>query len=214
MSEIRIKICGLSTPETVRACANAGANMVGFVFFAKSPRNVDPLQAKHCALTAPSHMKRVGLFVEPDDETLRRILASVPIDIIQVHDASDPYRISGIRSLTGKLVYAAVGIAGKKDLENAAAVEHVADGMFYDAKAPKESHIPGGRGVAFDWTIMRNHTFSKPWLLAGGLNSENVAEAVMTTGAPGVDVSSGVESSVGQKDPAKINAFIKSVRAI
>ena len=149
--------------------------MVGFVFFAKSPRNVDPTQAKCLALMVPSHVQRVGLFVKPNDETLRYVLASVPLDIIQIHEVSDPHRITAIKSLTRKPVYAAVGIANKKDLADAAAIEYVSDGMLYDAKAPKEAHIPGGRGVAFDWNILRNHTFSKPWLLAGGLHSENVS---------------------------------------
>ena len=192
----------------------AGADMVGFVFFEKSPRHLSHAQAAALSQIGPAHVKRVGLLVDPSDADVQAVLAAVPqLDILQVHNVAVPGRIEALRHMSQKPIYAAAGIATKADLIAAEPLQAVAGGMFYDAKAPKASDLPGGRGVAFDWTIMKSFTSPKPWLLAGGLSPENVAEAITLTGTLGVDVSSGVESAPGVKDLEKIAAFVAAARS-
>lgn len=211
MSDIRVKICGLTRPEHVRAAVEAGARYIGVVFFPKSPRNVDISTAAELALEVPPGVAKVALVVNPDDALLDEITAAVPIDMIQLHGSESPERVAEIRARTGLPVMKAVGIAGEDDLALLDAYMPVADQILVDAKPPKDADVPGGMGVPFDWRLIAGRHWGKPWMLAGGLTPENVGLAVKLTGARQVDVSSGVESAPGEKDADLIRAFIEAV---
>ena len=208
-----VKICGLTTPEGVAAAVGAGARYLGFVFFAKSPRHVTPEQAAALAAEVPLGIAKVGLFVNPDDALLGEVLAQVPLDMIQLHGAESPARVTEVRALTGLPVIKAVGVAEPADLDALWDYGLVADMLLIDAKPPKGADLPGGNGLAFDWRLLAGRQILKPWLLAGGLTPENVAQALRLTRAPGVDVSSGVESAPGVKDPDRIRDFIARATA-
>ena len=210
-SGIRTKICGLSTPEVVAAAAEGGAAYVGFVFFEKSPRNVSVAQARDLAVEVPFGVAKVALTVDADDAALGQIMEMVPLDMIQLHGRETPERVEDVRRLTGLPVMKAVGIADESDLETLERYLGVADQILVDAKPPKEAVLPGGNGLSFDWRLVSNRRWPVPWMLAGGLTPENVAEAVALTGVRQVDVSSGVESAPGVKDTGKIAAFLKAV---
>ena len=210
---VRVKICGLTRPEHVVAAAEAGAVYGGFVFFPKSPRNVGIDRARELALTAPLGLAKVALTVNADDALLDEITARVPLDMIQLHGAESPERVAAIRARYGLPVMKAVGIAEEADL---AALDHyaaVADQLLIDAKPPRDAALPGGNGLAFDWRLIAGKSWQVPWMLAGGLTPDNVAEAVRLTGAAQVDVSSGVESAPGEKDPARVAAFVAAARS-
>lgn len=202
-----VKICGLSRPADVEAALAAGAGYLGFVFFPRSPRAVTPARAAALAGEVPVGRARVGLFVDPDDAMLDAVLSEVPLDILQLHGRESPARVAEVRARTGLPVMKAVGVAAPEDM--AALWDHglVADLLLVDAKPAPGAALPGGNGLAFDWRLLVGRRLLKPWFLAGGLNPGNVAEAVRLTGAPGVDVSSGVESAPGIKDAALIRAF-------
>lgn len=204
----QVKICGLTRPEHVAAAVEAGAAFVGFVFFPKSPRNLTPEAAATLALEVPPGVARVGLFVNPDDALLDVVLAVVPLDILQLHGSETPDRVAEIKARTGLPVMKAVGVAGPQDLDALWDYGLVADMLLVDAKAPKDAALPGGNGLAFDWRLLVGRKFLTPWMLAGGLTPDNVAEAVRLTGARIVDVSSGVESAPGEKDGALIRDFV------
>ncbi|MFV0410433.1 MAG: phosphoribosylanthranilate isomerase [Paracoccus sp. (in: a-proteobacteria)] len=204
----QVKICGLTQPEHVAAAVEAGAAFAGFVFFPKSPRHLSAAAAAPLALDVPPGVARVGLFVNPDDALLDEVLAQVPLDIIQLHGGESAERVAEIRSRVGLPVMKAVGVAGPEDLDALWDYGLVADMLLVDAKPPKDAALPGGNGLAFDWRLLIGRKWLKPWMLAGGLTPDNVAEAVRLTGARIVDVSSGVESAPGEKDPALIRAFI------
>ncbi|WP_313135220.1 phosphoribosylanthranilate isomerase [Paracoccus jeotgali] len=204
----QVKICGLSQPEHVDAAIQAGAGFLGFVFFPKSPRNVSAETAAALAADVPPGIARVGLFVNPDDALLDRVLGLVPLDILQLHGAEMPERVSQIRARTGLPVMKAVGVSTPADLDALWDYGLVADMLLVDAKPPPDAVLPGGNGLSFDWRLLVGRKWLKPWVLAGGLNPENVAEAVHLTGARIVDVSSGVESAPGHKDAALIRRFI------
>ena len=204
----QVKICGLTRPEHVAAAVEAGAAFVGFVFFPKSPRNLTPEAAATLALEVPPGVARVGLFVNPDDALLDVVLAVVPLDILQLHGSETPDRVAEIKARTGLPVMKAVGVAGPQDLDALWDYGLVADMLLVDAKAPKDAALPGGNGLAFDWRLLVGRKFLTPWMLAGGLTPDNVAEAVRLTGARMVDVSSGVESAPGEKDGALIRDFV------
>lgn len=208
MSNIRVKICGLSTPETVRAAVAAGARYLGFVFFAKSPRNVTPGQAAELTGEVPPGVAKVALVVDPSNALLDEIMATAPVDMIQLHGHESPARVAEVRARYGLPVMKAVGIADENDLGALSQYEAVADQILVDAKPPKGAKLPGGNAVAFDWRLIAGRDWQKPWMLAGGLTPENVAQAIRLTGARQVDVSSGVESAPGVKDVALIRAFI------
>jgi phosphoribosylanthranilate isomerase len=207
---IQVKICGLSTSETMIAALEAGADFVGLVFFAQSPRNVSLGQAATLADLARGRADIVTLVVDADDETLRQIVENVRPDFIQAHGKETPERIRAIKDLTGSSVIKAAAVATVADVTAAQAYDGVVDLMLYDAKAAPGA-LPGGNGLAFDWTILK--AAPKPFMLAGGLMPENVAEAIRVTGAPMVDVSSGVESAPGIKDPARIAKFIERAKS-
>ncbi|WP_425073149.1 phosphoribosylanthranilate isomerase [Sagittula sp. S175] len=212
MSDVRVKICGLSRPEDVDAVAAAKAAYAGFVFFPKSPRNVSPEQAQALALQAPVGLAKVALVVNADDALLDRITASVPLDMLQLHGAETPERVSQVRARYGLPVMKAVGLASEDDLPKLGLYAQVADQLLIDAKPPKDGDLPGGNGLAFDWRLIAGRRWPRPWMLAGGLTSDNVAEAIRMTGARQVDVSSGVESAPGVKDADLIAAFVSAAQ--
>ena len=205
-----IKICGLSTPEAVEAALEGGATHLGFVFFPRSPRDVDPLMAAELAGMARGKALSVAVVVDPDDPLLDRLASEVGPDLYQLHGQETPERVAAIRERTGAGVIKALSIKSKADLETAAAFEEAADHLMFDAKT--EGDLPGGAGAGFDWGLLKGRSFAKPWFLAGGLDPKSVGAALRVTGAPGVDVSSGVESAPGVKDPALIAAFLKAAR--
>lgn len=206
-----IKICGLTRPADIAAAAAAGAGYFGLVFFPRSPRAVTPGSAAALAALVPEGAARVGLFVDPDDALLDATLAAVPLDILQLHGAESPARVREIRDRTGLPVMKAVGVATPADLDALWDYGLAADLLLVDAKPAPGAALPGGNGLAFDWRLLAGRRLLKPWFLAGGLNPGNVAEAVRLTGAPAVDVSSGVERAPGDKDPDLIAAFCAAV---
>ena len=211
MSNIRVKICGLSTPEAVTVAADAGASYVGFVFFPKSPRCVDVEMARDLAVDVPVGVAKVALVVNADDTLLDQINNSVPLDMLQLHGKETPERVAEIRARYGLPVMKAVGVADGDDLAALDDYAQVADQILIDAKPPKEAILPGGNGLTFDWRLIANRRWPVPWMLAGGLTPDNVGEAVALTGARQVDVSSGVENAPGVKDVEKIRAFLSAV---
>jgi phosphoribosylanthranilate isomerase len=209
MMPIHAKICGLSTPDTLDAALRHGASHVGFVFFPPSPRHLAYDHAEQLAARVPGHVGRVGVFVDPDDETVERAVASGRLSALQVHKVA-PDRAAAIRARTGLDVWAAVAVKTRADLDVAHRFAGAADRILYDAKTPEDAKLPGGMGVRFDWSLLDGFRHPLPWALSGGLDPANVAEAVTRTGAPLVDVSSGVERAPGVKDVDKIAAFLKA----
>jgi phosphoribosylanthranilate isomerase len=210
---VEAKICGLSTAETVDAAVEGGARFVGFVTYPRSPRHVasnDLLKA--LGARVPKSVVRTGLFVDPDDALLDERLATSAIDLLQLHGSETPQRLAAIKARTGKPVMKVIKVAQASDVERGiAAYAAVADQLMFDTA---EGTLPGGNATAFDWTFLSGRTVPLPWLLAGGLTPDNVAEAVRVTGARVVDVSSGVESSRGVKSVELIRAFLDRVKAL
>ena len=207
----RAKICGLTTPETLDAALTGGAAFVGAVVFPKSPRHIEPLHAATLFERARGKAQVVAVTVDADDALLTGIALILKPDLIQLHGSETPERAAQVRTLTGVGIIRALSVRTAADIDAAAAWETVADHLMFDAKPPEGSSLPGGVGASFDWTLLAGRSFSGPWFLAGGLNPDNVAEAVRISGAPLVDVSSGVESAPGVKDPARIAAFLHAV---
>lgn len=213
MPDIAVKICGLTTGEDLAAAVDAGARYIGFNFFPKSPRNVDLEQAAQLAAEVPVGVAKVALVVNADDAFLDDLTAQVAIDMIQLHGQETPERVAEIKARYGLPVIKAIGIAGPDDVAKIDIYARVADQLLIDAKAPKDAVLPGGNGVPFDWSLLANKKYwTVPWMLAGGLTVENVAEAIRLTGAKQVDLASAVESSPGRKDAAKMRAFIKAAQ--
>lgn len=211
MSDIQVKICGLSTADQVRWAVDAGARYIGFMFFAKSPRNVSLETAARLALEVPPGIAKVAVTVDATDAALDEITASVPIDLLQLHGSESPVRVAEIRARYGLPVMKVVGVAEPQDVPGLARYDAVADQLLVETKQPKDAALPGGMGVPFDWTLIQGHHFQRPWMLAGGLTPANVSTAVRLTGAQQVDVSSGVESAPGVKDEALIRAFMAAL---
>jgi phosphoribosylanthranilate isomerase len=212
MMRVLTKICGLSTPETLDAAIKHGASHVGLVFFAKSPRNLSPDQASAIAARVPPHVKSVGLFVDPNADDLARVLTQVNLDILQLHGHEAPETVARLAKTHGREVWKAIPVRTAADRDAAARYRGAADMILYDAKPPEGADLPGGNGLRFDWSLLSGHRHPLPWALSGGLDAGNVAEAIRVTGAPLVDVSSGVESAPGVKDVDKIAAFLKAAR--
>lgn len=208
MSDIQVKICGLSTADQVRWAVDAGARYIGFMFFAKSPRNVSVEAAAELALEVPPGIAKVAVTVNPSDATLDEITARVPLDMLQLHGSESPVRVAEIRARYGLPVMKVVGVAEPQDVAGLGRYDAVADQLLVETKQPKDAALPGGMGAVFDWTLLQGHHFQRPWMLAGGLTPANVALAVKLTGARQVDVSSGVESAPGVKDESLIRAFV------
>jgi phosphoribosylanthranilate isomerase len=210
---LKAKICGISTPEAVRAALDGGAAFLGFVFFDKSPRNIAPGAAARLAEPARGGgAKVVALAVDPTDAQLDDIVRALRPDLIQLHGKESPARTREIAQRSGLALIKALPVAEAADLAAADAYEPIVEHLMFDAKPPKDAAMPGGHGRSFDWTLLTGRRFRKPWFLAGGLDPWNVAEAARAAGAPLVDVSSGVERGPGLKDPALIAAFLDAVR--
>jgi len=207
---ITTKICGLATPEALDSALDHGAAYVGLVFFPPSPRHVTPDQAAELAARVAGRAKVVGLFVNPADALLNQILGKVPLDIIQLHGEESPSRAAHIKAITGKSLWKAIPVRRAADIGQAEQYAQIADLALYDAKPAPGMQLPGGNGLRFDWTILRNHRHAMPWALSGGLDAGNIAEAVRVTRATLLDVSSGVERAPGVKDVDKIAAFLQS----
>ncbi len=211
--DIRVKICGLTAAEHVRAATEAGAAYVGFVFFPKSPRHLEVQAAADLAGHVPAGIAKVALTVNASDEALDAILADVPLDILQLHGSESPERVAELRDRFGLPVMKAIGVAEAEDLAAIDLYSEVADQLLIDAKPPRNATLPGGNGLSFDWRLLAGRKYwRRPWMLAGGLTPDNVAEAVRMTGARQVDVSSGVESAPGVKDSNLIRAFIDAAQ--
>jgi len=211
---IRVKICGLSSKETVDAAVTLKADYIGFVFFQKSPRFITPEKCTELVKNIPETVTRVGLVVDADNALLKEITASRCIDMLQLQGQETPERVEEIRQKTGLRIMKAIGLSQKKDLTKIKPYLNVVDQLLIDAEPPKGSVLPGGNGIAFDWEILRGEEWSIPWILAGGLSAANVREAINATGAQQVDVSSGVEHSPGLKDKRKISSFIKNAKLV
>ncbi len=213
-SSVHVKICGLSRADHIAAAVEAGARYVGFVFFPRSPRNVSVETAAELATSVPAGVAKVALVVNADNATLDEITSAVPLDMLQLHGSETPDRVAEVKSRYGLPVMKAVGVARVEDLPSLDRHAEVADQILIDAKPPKDRPgvLPGGNAVSFDWRLIEGRRWRTPWMLAGGLTSDNVAAAVRLTGARQVDVSSGVERAPGEKDPELIRAFIKAAQ--
>jgi phosphoribosylanthranilate isomerase len=209
---MRVKICGIRTRADANAAAEAGAAYVGLVFFPPSPRAVSIGDARWIAEGASSELTRVALTVDAGDELLDAIVAAVPVEMLQLHGIESPERVAQVRERYRLPVMKAVGLRSEDDLPALAEYQRAADQVLVDARAPEGAELPGGNGLSFDWRLLEGRRWRTPWVLAGGLSPENVAEAVRLTRAEQVDVSSGVESAPGEKDPARIAAFVAAAR--
>lgn len=207
-----IKICGLTTADTLAAAIDGGADFVGAVIFPKSPRHIAPDVAGELFQPARGKARIVAVVVDPDDALLETIGRTLKPDLVQLHGRETPERVAAVRALTGAGVIKALPIRTSEDLDAAEEWEPHVDHLMFDAKPPEGSVLPGGVGRSFDWSLLSDRAFKKRWFLAGGLNPDNVAEALALTGAPMADVSSGVESAPGVKDAARIAAFLQAVR--
>jgi phosphoribosylanthranilate isomerase len=199
---------------TLEAALESGADMVGFVFFEPSPRNLSPGEARALGSQVRGRAQKVALTVDADDAKLEAIVDALAPDILQLHGKESPERVRAMRSRFGIPVMKAIGIASRADLAKAEAYDGAADTLLFDAKPAPEAVLPGGNGQAFDWSVLKGFAADRPWMLSGGLDPSNVREALTATGARGVDVSSGVESTPGTKDPTRIAAFVAAVRAL
>lgn len=210
---VMVKVCGLRTPDTIDAAIGAGADMLGFVFFPKSPRHVACTDALLLARHIGDRAYKVALTVDASDGELDAIVEALAPDLLQLHGAEEPRRVAEVRTRYRLPVMKAIGVATRDDVKQIEAYRFAADRILFDAKPAPGAALPGGNGVPFDWQILAGIDIGKPYMVSGGLDATNVGKAVLTTGAPGVDVSSGVERAPGDKDPARIAAFVKATRA-
>ncbi|HYC97266.1 phosphoribosylanthranilate isomerase [Brevundimonas sp.] len=208
-----VKICGLTTPDALDAALAGGAAFVGAVAFPKSPRHLDPLHAATLFDRARGKAKVVAVTVDADDALLTEIALILKPDLIQLHGSETPARAERVRTLTGAGIIKALPVRAHEDFAEAEAWEPFAEHLMFDAKPPEGSNLPGGVGARFDWTLLADRAFRRPWFVAGGLTPDNVADAIRISGAPMVDVSSGVESAPGVKDPGLITAFLDAARS-
>jgi phosphoribosylanthranilate isomerase len=212
---VAAKICGLSTAAAVRAAVAGGADYLGFVFYPPSARAVSPAKAGHLCGTVPPGIARVGVFVDADDATIDAVLSAAPIDILQFHGGESPSRVAEAKARFGRRVMKAVPVGGPEDLSIAARYQDVSDFLLFDAKPRcRPDALPGGNGVPFEWELLAGRRWRRPWFLSGGLTAELLPLAVRTSGARAVDVSSGVESRPGAKDPDKVRAFLAAARGL
>jgi len=207
-----VKICGLSTPEALDVALETGADMVGFVFFPPSPRNITLATARALGARVRGRANKVALTVDAGDELLGKIVDALKPDILQLHGSESPERVKAVRQTYGLPAMKALPIAVGGDLDRATRYASVADRLLFDARAPREATRPGGLGNTFDWHLLQHLDLDVPFMLSGGLDAGNVGDALRITGAAGVDVSSGVEHAPGEKDLEKIRAFIHAAR--
>jgi len=214
--KLSVKICGCNSRDAVITAVAGGADYIGLVFYPPSPRSVTADAAAQLAQLVPERVLRVALFVDPDDDLLRRVTSQVQLDLIQLHGSESPNRVAAIKRLTGLAAMKAIKVAVAADVETAKPYLGVADRLLFDAKAPSSmaDALPGGNAVSFDWALLAGKSWPVPWMLSGGLNADNIVEAVRISGARVVDVSSGVESKPGVKDPARIRAFLALASAL
>ncbi len=205
---IDVKVCGLTDATALAAAVAGGARYLGFVFYPPSPRSLAPERAAALAGLAPADCRTVGVLVDPSDAELGELLGLVPLDVLQLHGAETPARVAAIKAGTGRIVIKALKIADRSDLAPAGAYAEVADLLLFDAKPPR-APLPGGNGESFDWQLLEGLEIERPWLLSGGLSTDNLETAVRLSGARAVDVSSGVEDRPGHKDPARIRRFLE-----
>ena len=213
---IEVKICGLNSADAVAAAVENGARHVGFVFYPPSPRSLGIAQAAALVAGVPPGITRVGVFVDPDDTLLENVLTKMRLDMAQLHGSETPDRAAAIKRRFGIKVMKAIKVASELDLQSAKTFLGSVDWLMFDAKAPKDmtNALPGGNALAFDWELLRQKSWPLPWMLSGGLKPENLAEAVKISRAEAVDVSSGVERKPGEKDPAKVRAFLARAQAV
>lgn len=207
-----IKICGLKTPETVAAALDSGASHIGFIFFAKSPRYVEPELAGRLREAARGRAQAVAVVVDADDAFLDRIASETKPDILQLHGKETPERVTEVKARYDLPVMKALSVSEAADLDRIAPYLGAADRFLFDAKPPKGSELPGGNGVSFDWRLLQRLDGSTDYMLSGGLSAQNIGEALALADPPGIDVSSGVESAPGVKDVGLIDAFFRAVR--
>jgi phosphoribosylanthranilate isomerase len=214
-ARVTVKICGLTTEPAIAASVAGGADIVGFVFYPPSPRNVTPARAAALCRAVPPGITRVGLFVDASDREIAASLAVAPLDLLQFHGRETPERVAAARRRFGRPVMKAIAVAVAADVAAADDYLGAADWLLFDAKPPPRADaLPGGNGVAFEWRLLAPRRFPIPWMLSGGLTAATLADAVRLTGAASVDVSSGVETSPGIKDPARIAAFLATAKAL
>jgi phosphoribosylanthranilate isomerase len=213
---VAAKICGLKTPETVQVAVDNGAGFVGFNFFTRTPRYVEPEIAGAIGRTMPKHVVKTGLFVDDDDARIAAILAAVPLDLLQLHGSETPERVAAIKAKFGVPVMKVIKVRDAADIARSRDYESIADRLLFDAQPPAsmKNAMPGGNAVSFDWTLLKDFRSPLPWMLSGGLTVQNLTEAVKLSGAPAVDVSSGVEDAPGQKSISKIKAFLDASRSL
>lgn len=207
---LEVKICGLNSAPALAAAVDGGVRYVGLVFYPPSPRYLTVADAAALAAAVPAHITKVGLFVDADDATIAGVIEGCPLDLLQFHGAEDPGRVRAARETFGLPVMKAIRLGGPDDLALARDFLGAADGLLFDAKPPAAmtTALPGGNALAFDWRLLEGANWGVPWMLSGGLDAGNLAEAVATTGAQAVDVSSGVEDRPGHKVPDLISAFL------
>jgi phosphoribosylanthranilate isomerase len=210
---VQVKICGLTSADAADAAVRAGADLAGLVFCPGSPRHLAVAQGAALATRLRGRTRIVALLVDPQDDEVASAIAAVNPDFLQLHGRETPDRVARLRTRFGRLVIKAMPVAEAADFASLQAYENVADMLLFDAKAPPGAGRTGGHGAAFDWQLLRGRIIKRPWLLAGGLDPENVARAIRAVAAPGVDVSSGVEKSPGVKDPELILAFAAAARS-
>ncbi len=213
---IETKICGLNSAPAIEAAVNGGARYLGLMFYPPSPRYISPEDAAALFADVSGDVKKVGVFVDPDDATLDRVLSTTPLDMLQCHGQEGPDRLDEIKRLSGLPVVKAIKVASAEDTDRAEAFQESADWLLFDAKVPEDlpDALPGGNGLAFDWQLIAGRDWRLPWMLSGGLEAEVLAEAVKTSGAVVIDVSSGVEDKPGVKSPERIKAFLEAARRL
>ena len=211
---VAVKICGVNSAAAAEAAVVSGAAHIGLMFVPRSPRFVALAEAAALAARIPRSIQRVGVFTDPTDAELDRVLTEVPLEMIQLHGSESPARVAALRKRTGRLVMKAIAIGEAADIAAATAFQDAADWLLFDAKPPKSSPLRGGNAVAFDWALLSGSHWQRPWMLSGGLTAANLAGAVVATGAVTVDVSSGVEDAPGRKSPTRIREFMAAAKAI
>lgn len=207
-----VKICGLTTADTMNAAIEARADFLGFVFYGRSPRNLTAEKAASLVNQVPDHIKAVGLFVDASDDEIDAVISKAKLDVLQLHGVETPQRIMALKSRYNLPIIKAVKISAPEDLIMLGPAQAVADWILFDAKAHEKSSLPGGNGVVFDWQLLKNLKTTKPWMLSGGLHADNIKTALETLRPDVVDVSSGVEDLPGIKNPDKIREFIELVK--
>jgi phosphoribosylanthranilate isomerase len=205
---VAVKVCGLTDASTLDVAVKGGAAFVGFVFFSASPRALTPLHASSLAAAVPAAVKRIGVVVDAEDAALEHILSTVELDLLQCHGSESPRRIAEIRSRFGRPVIKAIAVADAEDVSAARRYEEVVDMLLFDGRPPPTASRPGGNATPLPWSLLAARRWRRPWILAGGLNVDNLAAAVAESGARTIDVSSGVEVAPGRKDAGKIAAFL------